>query len=45
MSTDDNKAVIRRMFAAMDAHELDLIDHDLIDPGYHLRFDSMPSNR
>ena len=42
MSTDENKAVIRKMFTAMDAHDLDLIEQDLIDPGYHLHFDSMP---
>jgi predicted ester cyclase len=42
MSTDDNKAVIRKMFAALDAHDLDLIERELIDPGYHLHFDSMP---
>jgi predicted SnoaL-like aldol condensation-catalyzing enzyme len=42
MSTDGNKAVIRKLFAAMDAHDLDLIEKELINPGYHLRFDSMP---
>ena len=42
MTTDDNKAVIRRMFAALDAHDLDLIEQELVDPGYHLHFDSMP---
>jgi ketosteroid isomerase-like protein len=42
MTTDDNKAVVRKMFAAMDAHELDLIERELIDSGYHLHFDSMP---
>lgn len=42
MTTEDNKAVIRRMFASMDAHEVDRIEQELIDPGYHLRFDSMP---
>jgi predicted ester cyclase len=30
------------MFAALDAHDLDLIEQELVDPGYHLHFDSMP---
>jgi predicted ester cyclase len=42
MSPDENKAVIRKVFAALDAHELDVIERELIDPGYHLHFDSMP---
>jgi predicted ester cyclase len=42
VSTDDNKAVIRRLFASLDAHDFDAVENDLIGPGYHLRFDSMP---
>jgi steroid delta-isomerase-like uncharacterized protein len=42
VSTDENKAVIRKLFAAIDAHNLDLVEQELIDPGYHLHFDSMP---
>ena len=42
MSTDDNKAVIRKMYAAVDAHDVDTIEQELLDPAYQLRFDSMP---
>ncbi len=42
MNTDDNKAVIRKMFASTDAHDFDTIENDLFAPEYHLRFDSMP---
>jgi predicted ester cyclase len=42
VNTDDNKAVIRKMFASTDAHDFDTIENDLFAPEYHLRFDSMP---
>ena len=42
MSFDDNKAVVRKLFASTDAHDFDTIENDLFAPGYHLRFDSMP---
>jgi predicted ester cyclase len=42
VSTDDNKAVVRKMFASTDAHDFDTIENDLFAPEYQLRFDSMP---
>jgi len=42
VSTDENKAVIRRLFASMDAHDFDVVENELLGPEYHLRFDSMP---
>jgi len=42
VNTDDNKAVIRKMYTAVDAHEVDVIEQELLDPAYQFRFDSMP---
>jgi len=40
--TEDNKAVIRKLYSAVDAHDVDLIEQELLDPAYQFRFDSMP---
>jgi steroid delta-isomerase-like uncharacterized protein len=42
VNPEDNKAVIRRLFASVDAHNFDPLEGDLFAPGYHLQFDSMP---
>jgi steroid delta-isomerase-like uncharacterized protein len=42
VNTDDNKAVIRKMYTAVDAHDVDVIEQELLDPVYRFRFDSMP---
>ena len=42
MNPEDNKAVIRRLFASVDAHNFDPLEGDLFAPEYHLQFDSMP---
>jgi steroid delta-isomerase-like uncharacterized protein len=42
VSSEENKALVRRMFASTDAHDFDTIENDLFAPDYQLRFDSMP---
>ena len=42
MSTEDNKAVVRRYFEAMDSAETIGMVDALLAPDYRLRFDSMP---
>jgi steroid delta-isomerase-like uncharacterized protein len=41
MSTEENKAVIRRFFAALDEQQPDAVT-DLLAPDYRLHFDSNP---
>jgi predicted ester cyclase len=39
---EENKAVCRRFFAALDANDLGALEREVLAPGYRLRFDGMP---
>lgn len=43
MSTAENKAIIRRFFDELNAGQLDMRETDLLDAGYQLHFDSLPT--
>jgi predicted ester cyclase len=42
MSVEANMDVVRRGFAAIDRHDLDVLRRDLYDPAYQMWFDTHP---